>query len=196
VIHRRPSLVLLLVGALALLGAACSDKSKPGEPSVSTLIEAPTGISATIAATPLTTPAVTATITPSPAAAQSSPPGGTYTIKAGDTLPAIAARVGSTVAAILAANPGLNPNRLRIGQQINLPATADASGVPPATATVLVPPPAPPPPPPSPPPPSPPPPLAPCTSYTGGRCITQCNDGQWSSSIGRDACSGHGGEVR
>ncbi|MGE5598131.1 MAG: LysM peptidoglycan-binding domain-containing protein [Bacteroidota bacterium] len=55
-------------------------------------------------------------------------PGGfVYTIQAGDTLFALAQRYGTTVQAILAANPGLDPNRLFIGQRICIP-------VPPAPA--------------------------------------------------------------
>jgi LysM repeat protein len=50
-------------------------------------------------------------------------PGGTlYTIRAGDTLFSIAQRFGVTVQAILAANPGLDPNALQIGQVICVPA--------------------------------------------------------------------------
>jgi len=49
-------------------------------------------------------------------------PGGTlYTIRAGDTLFSIARRFNTTVEAILRANPGLDPNRLMIGQQICIP---------------------------------------------------------------------------
>ncbi len=54
-------------------------------------------------------------------------PGGTlYTIRAGDTLYALAQRFGTTVDAILAANPGLDPMRLRIGQQICVPGATGA----------------------------------------------------------------------
>lgn len=49
------------------------------------------------------------------------PGGQIYTIKAGDTLYAIAQRFNVTVAAILTANPGLNPNALYVGQQICIP---------------------------------------------------------------------------
>lgn len=48
-------------------------------------------------------------------------PGFFYTIVAGDTLFSIAARNNTTVQAILQANPGLDPNRLFIGQQICIP---------------------------------------------------------------------------
>ena len=51
-------------------------------------------------------------------------PGFVYTIAAGDTLFALASRYNTTVPAILAANPGLDPNRLFIGQQICIPVPA------------------------------------------------------------------------
>lgn len=44
-----------------------------------------------------------------------------YTIKAGDTFYALAKRYGTTTAAIIAANPTANPNRLQIGQQVCIP---------------------------------------------------------------------------
>lgn len=50
-------------------------------------------------------------------------PGFEYTIVAGDTLFALAARFNTTVDAILRVNPGLDPNRLFIGQQICIPQT-------------------------------------------------------------------------
>lgn len=53
-----------------------------------------------------------------------------YTIQAGDTIYRIAGRLGTTVAAILALNPGINPNALQIGQQICVPGAA-----PPPTCT-------------------------------------------------------------
>ncbi|SJZ77271.1 LysM peptidoglycan-binding domain-containing protein [Garciella nitratireducens] len=46
-----------------------------------------------------------------------------YTIKAGDTLYALANRYNTTVNAILALNPGIDPRYLRIGQVICIPTT-------------------------------------------------------------------------
>jgi len=52
-------------------------------------------------------------------------PGGQYyTIRSGDTLYALANRFNVTVAAIIAANPGIDPMSLRIGQIICIPAPA------------------------------------------------------------------------
>lgn len=48
-------------------------------------------------------------------------PGRTYAIRAGDSFFRLAQRFGTTVQAIQAANPGVDPNRLQIGQVINLP---------------------------------------------------------------------------
>lgn len=48
---------------------------------------------------------------------------GTYVVQYGDTLGKIAARIGSSVADILAVNPQIwNPNLIYVGQVINLPA--------------------------------------------------------------------------
>ena len=44
-----------------------------------------------------------------------------YTIESGDTLLAIAGRYGVTVGEVLEANPGLDPQRMRVGQEIVIP---------------------------------------------------------------------------
>jgi len=44
-----------------------------------------------------------------------------YVIRSGDTLFALAQRFGTTVAAIIAINPGINPNALQVGQTICIP---------------------------------------------------------------------------
>jgi len=71
-------------------------------------------------------PVRTASPSPDPAGATSSPsrtPGRTrtYTVRSGDTPAAIARRAGVSTKALMAANPGLNPSRLRPGQVIKLP---------------------------------------------------------------------------
>ena len=43
-----------------------------------------------------------------------------YTVKSGDTLSAIAKRHGKSLSAIQKLNPGLDPNKLRIGQKIRV----------------------------------------------------------------------------
>ena len=48
-------------------------------------------------------------------------PGPTYTVRPGDTLFSLARTLGTTVPAILAANPGINPNQLAVGQILCLP---------------------------------------------------------------------------
>ncbi|HUO09861.1 MAG TPA: LysM peptidoglycan-binding domain-containing protein [Phycisphaerae bacterium] len=59
----------------------------------------------------------------------SSSAGGTYTIQKGDTFGSLAKKNHTTSKAILAANPGVNPNRLKVGQKINMPsASSSASG--------------------------------------------------------------------
>ena len=54
----------------------------------------------------------------------SSPAGesGTYAIKSGDTFRTIAQQYGVGIQALVAANPGIDPRRLKIGQKIKLPA--------------------------------------------------------------------------
>lgn len=46
----------------------------------------------------------------------------TYTIEAGDTLNKVAGKLDLELQALLDANPGVDPRRLRIGQLINVPA--------------------------------------------------------------------------
>ncbi len=53
---------------------------------------------------------------------------GKYVIKAGDTLGLLSLRYGVPTAAILRANPGLNPARLPLGKEIVIPSAAKAAG--------------------------------------------------------------------
>ena len=68
---------------------------------------------------------------------------GKYVIKAGDTVNVLALRLGVPAAAILRANPGLNPARLPLGKEIIIPAAAkpgtEAPAVPAVAATPAAP---------------------------------------------------------
>lgn len=68
---------------------------------------------------PAATPVRTAAATPRPAAARPR----THTVAAGETPAAIARKYGVNLNALLAANPGLNPKKLRVGQALNLPSS-------------------------------------------------------------------------
>jgi LysM repeat protein len=105
------------------------------------------GSQISIPSTTTTTPAPIPAPVPTPVL---TPPAGTYTIQAGDTLTSIATKLGTTVAALEAANPGINPNNLQIGTQISLPSTSTAPSTTPnpviptpPTPTPIVPTPAP-----------------------------------------------------
>jgi len=68
---------------------------------------------------------------------------GKYVIKAGDTLGLLSLRYGVPTAAILKANPGLNPARLPLGKEIIIPSGTKAAGeAVPAVATAPAPAPA------------------------------------------------------
>ncbi|MTI62234.1 MAG: LysM peptidoglycan-binding domain-containing protein [Firmicutes bacterium] len=58
---------------------------------------------------------------PTQAPPQEPCPGRLYNIKAGDTFISIARQFGYTLDALLAINPGVDPNNLRVGQEICLP---------------------------------------------------------------------------
>jgi LysM repeat protein len=77
---------------------------------------------------PAKKPAQPAATPPPPApaaAAQPAPPqpqsGGTHTVAPGDTLTSIAARYGTTVADLLALNPGIDPYAIVAGQEVAVP---------------------------------------------------------------------------
>ena len=51
----------------------------------------------------------------------------THTVRAGETVYAIAQKHGTTAEAILKANPGLNPSRIHAGEKIRLPSSSSGS---------------------------------------------------------------------
>jgi LysM repeat protein len=73
------------------------------------------------APTPTPTPSVRPSPTPRASAAPAPSGGGTYTVKAGDTLGAIAARFGTTSTALAKLNGIADPSYIRVGQVLRLP---------------------------------------------------------------------------
>lgn len=67
---------------------------------------------------------------PGTAATPSTPATASYTVRRGDTLGSIASRAGTTIAAVVAINGMKNPNLIRIGQVLSLPAGAPAPTAP------------------------------------------------------------------
>ncbi len=66
-------------------------------------------------------PAPTSAAAPSPAPAAPPPSGPTITVASGQTLSGIAQRLGVSLESILAANPSLDPDRIRAGARIVVP---------------------------------------------------------------------------
>lgn len=101
----------------------------PGTPSVPTpvITTLPTLSAPTIPVT-VTTP----TATPTPVPTSVSVPGTatTYKVQWGDWLRKIAEKHGVTVEALLAANPGINPNVIYPGQTLNIPAPGSVPATP------------------------------------------------------------------
>ena len=90
--------------------AASGGSSSPDDVSIGTVAPAPSPA----AATEQTTERIT---TPKPPAKPR-----TCTIASGDTLAGIARKYHISLAALQAANPGVSPKKMRVGQVINLPA--------------------------------------------------------------------------
>lgn len=97
----------------------------PGSPAPKPMPAPPQAVLVPIAAK-LTEPPAAAAKTPTPtptaSAASATPARRTYAVKAGETPEVIARRHGVKIEALMAANPGLDPKRMKIGQTLNIPA--------------------------------------------------------------------------
>jgi len=82
------------------------------------------GMKITIPSTRAAQPTATAT-----SAAGSAPAKQVYVVQAGDTLTRIAIQFGVTEADLVAANPGLNPNQITVGQRLVIPGGAPSPSV-------------------------------------------------------------------
>lgn len=100
-------LLFLLIGFAV---AACGDGGSDGEQASANLTDVPT---ATLP-NPLPEAIILGEVQPVA-------DGSSYTVRAGDTLGSIAARVGTTVDALIAANAGVDPTGLEVGQVLILP---------------------------------------------------------------------------
>lgn len=111
----RRRLAFLLAGAL--LVAACGGGATPTPAPSPSIAPSPTDI---FTQTPV--PSEAASPGPEASAEPSTPVGGTtYTVKAGDTMWAISQRLGITVDALKAANPKVDPTKMRIGSVLVIP---------------------------------------------------------------------------
>jgi LysM repeat protein len=120
------------IGLMALLMQGCRQEKPASEAAEVATNQAPPetvattdtnapAATATNTATPVVeTPAPTLTPTPPPTLATATE--SEYTIVSGDTLGAIATKNHVKVAALVAANPGIEPTKLKIGQKIHIPA--------------------------------------------------------------------------
>jgi len=126
------------IGLLALLMQGCKKEPEP--------TGAPPDQAATNVAPPFVEPTnmpVADTNVPAPAVAppptapeQAAPPAVTdYKIVAGDTFSTIARKFHVTTAALMNANPGLEPTKLQIGQSIKIPPPAPAAAATGGTAS-------------------------------------------------------------
>ncbi len=131
--YRGSILALVVATLVAVFLFVRPPESKSHNDALRTVSTSTPSFGATATATkPGTAPAGTATpartATPSstagtPAVAASPTAGGqrTYIVEGGDTLSDIAVRFGTTVDAIVALNPGLDPDALRIGAELRIP---------------------------------------------------------------------------
>ncbi len=131
--------IALLAGAGLLVVVFVLSRVGPAAPVIPTA----TALNVTpVPAGPATSASPTATMAPSmPAAAPTSAPTPTaqptpvaiaarHTVTTGDTLWGIAVQYGLSLDALVAANPGINPDRIRPGDSINIP----VGGRPPSAA--------------------------------------------------------------
>jgi LysM repeat protein len=111
----RRRLGFLLAGALMV--AACGGGATVTPQPSPSVTPVPTNI---YSQTPV--PSEAASLAPEASAAPTTPAGGTtYTVKANDTMWAVSQKLGVTLAALKAANPTVDPVKMRIGSVLIIP---------------------------------------------------------------------------
>ena len=111
----RRRLAFLLAGALVV--AACGGGATPTPESSPSPTPAPTDIFAQ-------SPAPSVEASPAPAVSTepgTSAGGTTYKVKAGDTMWAIAQKLGISLSALKDANPTVDPTKMQIGSELIIP---------------------------------------------------------------------------
>ena len=119
------------IGLLALLMQGCR-KEPVTPPTEATNTVAPQAFENTNPPPTVDTSAIAAAVTSNVPPVESTPPPPPpaeteYTIVAGDSFSKIASRFHVTTAALIAANPGLEPTKLQIGKKIKIPPPAPAT---------------------------------------------------------------------
>ena len=128
------------IGLMALLMQGCGQSQEPAMPSDIVDTNAPPEFAEPVPPPPATAdvpPVVVAAPVPDTAALPPAVPAGEteYTIVQGDYLEKIAKNFHVTTKAIMAANPGIEPTKLQIGQKIKIPAPT-ATAAPTASAEI------------------------------------------------------------
>lgn len=135
------------IGLMALLMQGCQKPPETQAPPVEQTNAAPTFEATNTNIAPAPTNVAVAPTPPPPAPPTNPAPvetpqppappaaGQEYTIAKGDTFGKLAKKLHVSVKAIEAANPGVDPAKLKVGQKINMPATAAAT-TPPAAGTM------------------------------------------------------------
>ena len=117
----------------SVAGAVPQNETMPTSPKTRTVGKLPPPAKPVVSnapATPSNAPAVASNTpaTPSNAPAVSAVPAATtiHTVKKGELLSGISKKYNVKISAIVASNPGLNPDRIRIGQKLTIPGSVSA----------------------------------------------------------------------
>ncbi len=126
--HVPSALLTLALALLALAAAACSrGASRQGEGGLSQLTDPRAVPTATLPPNGLLPTPIPVGAMPSGPSTQSP---GSYRVQSGDTLGAIAARLGVPLTEIVRLNPGIDPSHIFAGQEIKVPTKADVPASP------------------------------------------------------------------